>query len=204
MNASVLLLGAGGHAKVVLDALTSAGYQVAGWCGPGEPAAWRGLAAMGDDDQPWSDQPHAHGLVLGMGDLEVRKRLADRFSGRGFTFPAIAHTAAYVADPRDLADASQVMAGAVVQPDVRLGRGSIVNTGARLDHDCRIGAFAHLGPGSVLCGDVRIGDGVLVGAGATVLPGITIGDGACVAGGAVVIADVAQGTTVLGNPARPK
>ena len=204
MSKPILLLGAGGHAKVVLDALVGAGYEVAGWCGPGAPVTWRGLAAMGDDDRAWADQPNAYELALGMGQLGVRKRLCARFSARGFALPAIVHTAAYVAHPLGLADGSQVMAGAVVQPDVRLGAGCIVNTGARVDHDVRIGAFCHLAPGSVLCGDVRVGDTVIVGAGATVLPGVALGDGACVAGGAVVVADVEPGATVMGIPARPK
>jgi sugar O-acyltransferase (sialic acid O-acetyltransferase NeuD family) len=204
MTTPVLLLGSGGHAKVVLDALIAAGHDVTGWCGPGPRVVWRGLNPMGDDDQPWADQPARYALALGMGDLALRRRLFDRLSARGFAFPAIAHPAAYLAEPSVLGDGSQVMAGAVVQPDVQVGTGSIVNTGARVDHDTRIGSFSHLGPGSVLCGDVDVGDTVLLGAGATVLPGVSIGAGACVAGGAVVTGDVARGTTVMGIPARTR
>jgi sugar O-acyltransferase (sialic acid O-acetyltransferase NeuD family) len=204
MSTPVLLLGSGGHAKVVLDSLRASGHTVAGWCGPGAPVAWRGLSSMGDDDAAWTEQPASYALALGMGDLALRRRLYDRLAARGFAFPAIQHPAAYLAEPSAMGDGSQIMAGTVVQPDVHLGTGSIVNTGARVDHDTRIGAFSHLGPASVLCGEVCVGDDVLVGAGATVLPGVSIGTGACVAGGAVVTGDVARGTTVMGIPARPR
>jgi len=198
----IVLLGTGGHAKVVLDALLALGRTVAGWAGPGSADPWRGLPCLGDDDGSWSRQPDRYGAAIGLGGIAARKRLQSRLEALGFVCPAIVHPRATLTADCVVEDGAQVMAGAVVQPDTALGRGAIVNTGAKVDHDGRLGAFCHVAPGATLCGGVTLGNAVLIGAGATVLPGITVGDGATVGAGATVIRDVPAGVTVTGMPAR--
>jgi UDP-perosamine 4-acetyltransferase len=202
MSRPVILLGNGGHAKVVLDALRSSGRDLAGWAGPGARETWLGLPCLGDDAAAWTQAPERYALAFGFGDNARRHRLFDRFARVGFAFPALCHAAAYRAPDTGCADGAQIMAGAVVQPGCRIGTVAIVNTGARVDHDCEVGAFAHIAPGATLCGGVKVGDGALVGAGATVVPGVRIGADAVVAAGAVVTADVPAGAMVRGVPAR--
>lgn len=198
----IVILGNGGHAKVVLDVLRLLDCVVAGWAGRDLEPVWRGLPRLGTDDDSWSEDPTKYAIAVGIGDRVARRQVQERFEERGFYCPAIYHPAAYIATDCVAATGVQVMAGAVIQPDCRLGRGVLVNTGARVDHDCQLGAYSHIAPGAVLCGGVVLGDGVLVGAGATILPGVTVGYGAIIAAGAIVLTDVDDEVTVAGVPAR--
>jgi UDP-perosamine 4-acetyltransferase len=200
----IVLLGTGGHAKVVLDALLAMGRTVAGWAGPGPAEPWRGLPALGPDDGAWTEQPARYVVAIGIGENRARERVQDRLEGLGFTCHPIIHPHASLARDCAVAPGVQVMAGAVVQPDTTLGRGTIINTGARVDHDCRIGDFCHIAPGATLCGGVALGRAVLIGAGATVVPSVTIGAGAVIGAGATVVSSVAPGLTVTGTPARDR
>ncbi|TSE37304.1 putative acetyltransferase EpsM [Tepidimonas fonticaldi] len=196
MSDPFVILGGGGHARVVLDVLRSLGRPVLGVLMPGRPAGadWHGLPVLGDD--AWLEQPQARaclfaiGVGLVPGRRSRRQAVFERLRGLGLRMPALVHPAAVVSQAAEVAGAVQVMAGAIVQPGVRLGAGVLLNTGARVDHDCAIGEGAHVAPGAILCGDVQVGARAFIGAGAVVLPGVTVGEGAEVAAGAVVRRDV--------------
>ncbi|MDZ5456535.1 acetyltransferase [Azohydromonas lata] len=189
----LVLLGAGGHAKVVLSLVRAAGLALHGVCDPALArqgvAQWRGLPVLGGDEALDALAPSAVALANGIGQLAqgtLRRDVYERLARRGFRFPALVHPQAWVDPSAVLADGVQVMAGAVVQADCRVGENTIVNTRASLDHDCLIGAHVHVAPGACLCGTVSVGDGAFVGAGATVLPNLTLGERAVVAAGATL------------------
>lgn len=191
----LVLLGAGGHAKVVLSLLRAIGREVVGVCDPGLAAAgiedWRGLPVLGGDEALERFSPTTHELANGIGQVAPgsntpRARLFDALCARGFRFPALVHPAATVDATVSLAEGAQVMAGAVLQPDSRIGTNTIVNTCASLDHDCDIGAHVHIAPGAVLCGTVRVGDHSYIGASATIVQGVRVGAGAFVKAGSML------------------
>lgn len=192
MSEPFVILGGGGHARVVLDTLRSLGQPVHGVLLPERPAAtdWHGVTVLGDD--AWLDQPQTRGyrFAIGVGMVPGRRSrrqaVFERLRALGLRMPALVHPAAVVSAAAELTAAVQIMAGAIVQPGVRLGAGVLLNTGARVDHDCTIGEGAHVAPGAILCGDVQIGAQAFIGAGAVVLPGVAVGGGAEVAAGAVV------------------
>lgn len=201
----IVVLGAGGHAAVVIDACRALGRAVAGLLAP-EPE--RGLEVLGapllGDDGLLRDSAFVerHDFHLGVAEVPLRVRLARVLEQSGAGAASLCHPAASVSPQAELDAGCFVAAGAVVGPRARLGRHVVVNTAASVDHDCVVGAGSHVGPGARLCGFVRCGEAVLVGAGACVVPSLTLGDGCRVGAGAAVIGDVAAGTTVVGVPAR--
>lgn len=203
-----LVIGAGGHAAVIISALRSAGVDIHGALDVtpdrrGEKIL--GIEILGDESLLANFSPKSFFLANGIGDVGARgpRRTAfETWSAAGYRFPEIVHASAIVDSTVDADDGCQVMAGAVIQPRTRIGRNSLVNTGASVDHDCTLGDNVHVAPGATLSGTVTIGSDVMIGAGATVIQNITIGDNAFVSAGATVINDVAPATRVGGIPAK--
>lgn len=191
--AEIYVLGAGGHAKVLIDALKLCGIQIAGVAEPG-------------DDEALLDKRTDSILLVngvgGVGDTVPRRRVYEKFKQRGFRFATVRHPAAIVADDVELGEGVQIMAGAVVQPGARIGDNTIVNTRAVVDHDCDIGNHCHIAPGATLSGMVTLGEGAHIGAGATVIQSVKIGAGAVIGAGAAVVRDVPAGVRAVGVPAK--
>lgn len=206
MNKPWVILGAGGHARVLAEALLRAGQPVMGCVAPevsGELPTH--VTHLGNDEVLDSYGAGDVVLVNGLGSVRQpvqRIRVFDQWHARGYRFASVVHPGAQIASDVLLGEGVQIMAGAVVQPGCRLGVNVIVNTGAVVDHDCTIGAHAHLAPGVVLSGGVHVGEGAHIGTGARVIQGVSIGTQAVVGAGAVVIADVPSHVTVVGVPAR--
>ena len=200
----VLVLGAGGHAKVVADILCCQGIPMMGFLDD-NPTTWGatqlGLPILGGIATYREHMPS--GLILGIGDIAARQAVVERLGpdAQHLWCNAI-HPHATVATSVRLGRGVAVMARVVVNPDAVLGDHSVVNTGATVDHDCVIGEYAHIGPGVHLAGGIRVGRAALIGIGASITPCLTIGDDAVVGAGAVVVGDVPAHVTVKGVPAR--
>jgi len=206
----LIIIGAGGHAKVLINALRDCGADIIGAldADPGlHGSEVLGVAVLGDDTAISGHAPGGVYLVNGIGSVsrpDARKAAFERFTGKGYEFAGVTHPSAVVARDVAVGPGSQIMAGCVVQPGAVIGADCIINTRAGIDHDSTIGDHVHIAPGATLCGNVRVGDCSHVGSGATVIQNAVIGAGCVVAAGATVVGNVAGGTTVFGNPARPK
>lgn len=207
MNKPVIIIGAGGHAKVLADCLRLQGIPVLGALdrsvSPGSGNA--DLPILGDDSAIGAYPCASVELVNGLGsvgDTSLRKNIFDRFKQQGYTFRSVIHPSAIIARDCVLEEGVQVMAGAVINTGAKIAANSIINTGAIIDHECDIGRHVHIAPGVTLSGGVRVADGVHIGTGATVIQGIHIGAGALVGAGAVVIKNVDTGAKVVGVPAK--
>jgi len=202
----VVVIGAGGHARVLVEALLRAGTRIVGAIDP-DGAAGRSLVItyLGGDDVLAEYPPSKVRLVNAVGstgDASRRRGVFERFKNAGYTFASVIHPAAVVATSCQLAEGVQVMAGAVVQPGTRIGANSLINTSASVDHDCVLGAHVHIAPGATLSGGVRVGDNAHIGTAACVIQQVVVGEGAVIGAGAVVLADVDRDTKVAGVPAR--
>ena len=209
MSRPVILLGGGGHARVVAETVQAMGLSLLGFTDPRDTAAvLPGVERLGGDEAVLARRPEEVFLANGLGSTrstDTRRRLFEDFAERGYAFARLTHPAAVVSPHATaLGRGVQILAGAVVGPGAALDDNVLVNTRAVVEHDARVGAHSHLAPGAVICGGCRIGTGVHVGAGAVVLQGLQVGDGAIIAAGAVVTADVEPLTLTAGVPARPK
>lgn len=206
-NTNIILIGGGGHAKVMLDAALCDGVEIHGFVDddPDAPITKvnRCPACVGsfDDVTKQGGLSSACSAILSVGDLELRRRLIELFGDVEFAMP-IVHPSAVVAKSAIVAIGAFVGPGAVVNADAKICGHAIVNSGAIVEHDARVGINAHVGPRAVLGGGVVVGDDTLIGIGATVLPWVKIGSRCIVGGGAVVVEDVEDGATVVGVPAR--
>jgi sugar O-acyltransferase (sialic acid O-acetyltransferase NeuD family) len=205
----VVLLGAGGHARVLLSGLLALKREVRGCIAPTPPppdfaVQW---SYLGDDTELEALPRGEVELVIAVGSTRashVRRDLFLRAKGMGFTVASVIHPQAVVASDVVLGEGAQVMAGAILQAGCVIGANVIVNSGAIIEHGCLVADHGHVATGAVLAGDVRVGEGCHVGAGAVVLQGLSIGAGATVGAGAIVTHDVAAEATVVGVPARQK
>ena len=204
----LIVLCAGGHARVVIDILHRSGQTPVGLVDTNANLHGTRLddvPVMGTDAVVLSRAPdsvvlvNALGNVARVGDsgLTQRRELFTRFKAKGYQFAQVISPDAIVSGRATLEEGCHVITGAIVHPGCIVGVNSIVNTGAQLDHDCCIGAHSHVAPGAVLCGNVTVGAICHIGAGAVIVQGVTIGDGAVVAAGAVVLVDVPAGATVV-------
>ncbi len=204
----IVIIGAGGHAKVLIEALESSGeFTVKGLLDARLQPGSRVLnyPVLGNDDLLWGAQKISPYLAIGLGMIKIdpaRKNIFERAREAGYQFPVIAHAGAVVSKSARLGEGVQVLAGAVVQACARIGENTVVNTSAVVEHDCHIGAHCHLAPGAILGGEVRVGDLTLVGLGARILPGIKIGSSAVLGAGSVVTREVRDHQVVAGIPAR--
>jgi UDP-perosamine 4-acetyltransferase len=202
---AVVVLGAGGHAKVVIEMARERGYFVRDLLDADQSLHGTdvlGIRVLGGD-----------GLLRGLHDRGIRQAVIGVGTGQrvalydllrklGFTVVSLVHSTAVLSPSARWGQGLTVMAGAVVNAQARLGDNVIVNTRAVVEHDCELGDHVHVACGAQLAGGVVIGDGGFVGAGAIVLPGVRSGTDAVIGAGAVVVHDVPSNVVVAGNPAR--
>jgi len=193
----MILFGASGHAKVILDILRL----------NQEP-----VTAIYDDRAPYKllnyqvsqiDWQHLRtddAYIISIGRNTTRKKLTKKLAG--VLFGKAIHPKAIIDQTVRIGEGSVVMGGAVINSSVKIGKHCIINTAASVDHDCVIDDFVHISPHATLSGNIQVGEGTHIGSGAVVIPGIKIGKWATIGAGAVIIRDVPDAVTVVGNPGR--
>ena len=191
----MILFGASGHAKVIIDILEGNGVQV----------------EKIYDDNPRTDNifgisvEHSGQIgenkaaIISVGNNTNRKKISEKYK---FQYQIAVHKTATISAHSKIGEGTVVMANVAVNPSVEIGKHCIINTGAVLEHDCKISDFAHISPNAALAGNVEVGEGTHVGIGASVIQGIKIGKWATIGAGAVVIKDVPDFAVVVGIPAR--
>jgi UDP-perosamine 4-acetyltransferase len=203
----IVVIGGGGHARVVIEILLCAGWAVVGYTDAGAAPldAFGSIRCLGDDHVlPELRTAGVGHAIVAVGDNVLRGRLAGKAALMGFSVANAIHPSSQISPSAQLGCGIAVMALSVINAATVIGDNTIVNTGATVDHDCQIGRDVHIAPGARLAGRVVVADRALIGVGAVVGRGrnLSIGEDAVVGAGAVVISDVPPRTTVVGNPAR--
>jgi sugar O-acyltransferase (sialic acid O-acetyltransferase NeuD family) len=199
-NAQIILYGAGGHAKTVLEMAQAIGaFRIAGILDDNPELAGKsvlGIPVLGGRELlPGLAQQGIHLAANGVGgiiNIDIRIRLFELLAGYGFAFPILRHPRATVEPSAVLADGVQVFANAYVGSEAVLHERCMVNTSAVVSHDCEIGMYTHIAPGALLAGHVHVGERALVGMGVTTTIGLKIGSGARIGNGAVLLANVPE------------
>lgn len=187
MTPQILLVGAGGHAKVVGDAIAELGWNIKAYVDPHD-AQWLNCMHYPSDDAGLADDM-ADSVVIGVGGmtprgLETRSTLGRRYlsNKKG---PAVIDPRATVSTTAIVGDLAQVLVGSIVNAAAQVGEASIINTRAVVEHDATIGAGTHVGPGAIVLGGVKVGEYCMIGSGAVVLPGASVPSRTLVPAGSV-------------------
>lgn len=191
------IYGAGGHGKVVWDAMQKSSLKCEGFIDDQVLNQWMDLPVL---TSSFLNDLNNIELHIAIGNCKTREEVFKKF--QNFKFISIYHPDAIISSRAKIEVGTFLAAGSIIGPDAKVGKHSIINHHAVIDHDCSVGDFCHIAPHVSLGGGVKVGQGVLIGAGAIVLPGIAIADYVTVGAGSIVTHDIASGITVVGNPAR--
>lgn len=212
---TVILMGGGGHASVVADAVLARGWSVIGIVDDADSSSaksrarqvkqsseFRRLGSVADLNAVLKSQPRDVIVHAAVGDTALRQRWLAIIDELGACADPIVHPSAVISPSAVIDKGVFVGPLAVINAAARIGRGAIVNSGAIIEHDCVLSEFCHVAPGAVLAGNVTVGEASLIGAGAAVKPGIRIGASVTIGLGAAVVSDVPDGVTAVGVPAQ--
>jgi UDP-perosamine 4-acetyltransferase len=197
------VVGAGGHARSVLDiALQNADYEIVGCIDP-VPGEVLGIPVIGgDSDLETLPARGVHCLFIALGDNRRRHILFDRALSLGFELVNIVSRQAVISPRVKLGAGICVMAGAILNVNTVVNDNCIINTACSIDHDCVIGKSSHVAPGVALSGTVHVGEGVHIGTGAAIIDRMSIGNWTYVGAGAVVVHDLPASVMAYGVPAK--
>lgn len=208
-RSEIIIIGAGGHAAVVADALIASGKRVLGFVDVDVTRHGQqlcGLTILGGDGVLARFDPKYIGLANGIGGAKgeaKRHQVHKKFETLGWRFLSVQHPSAVVSPYAHLAQGVQLMANCVVHPGAKISGGCIVNTAAVVEHDVELGEFVHVAGNATVCGGVTVGAHSHIGASAVVLQGVHLGESTVVGAGAVVTRSSEGQQTLVGVPARP-
>jgi sugar O-acyltransferase (sialic acid O-acetyltransferase NeuD family) len=209
MKTNLIILGAGGHATVLLDTLLKMpDVNIIGILDANPTLTGKKILdvpILGQDEKIFSYAPDSVQLVNGIGSVDIpvaRKTVYQLFKSRGYSFYTVVHPTASIGQECELGEGVQIMAGCIVQPRTVIGANAIINTRVSLDHDCVIGAHTHIAPGAILSGNVHVAEDSHIGPGAVIIQGISVGKHSLVGAGAVVIHQIESYSRVAGVPAK--
>ena len=202
MKKNLLIIGAGGHGRVVADIASRIGcYETIGFlddCPSVRPLPHPYLGIC-SDARLYAKE---YDVIVAIGNAAVRTRIMDSLCDIGVTFATLIAPEAVVSQDVVLGSGTVVMPGAIINTGARIGKGVIINTASSVDHDCLVGDFCHVSVGAHLCGEAILGDRVWIGAGATIINCIDICADCMIGAGAVVIRNITEAGTYIGVPAK--
>lgn len=194
----IYLIGASGHAKVVIEIIEQQGFFIGG-LQDANPAIKSLFDYHVFEELPAFFDPNNDEVFISIGNNAIRKQIASLLD---YKYVTAIHLHAIISKRITIGEGTAIMAGVTINSDVQIGKHVIVNTNASIDHDCILGDFVHVSPNSALAGNVIVGEGTHIGIGASIIQGVKIGSWCTIGAGAVIIRDVPDGATVVGNPGR--
>lgn len=203
----VIIIGAGDHAKVLLDILLEQNVNVIGLTDKSisKGTCIYGVPVIGDDSEILKYKTDEIELVNGIGsvgNITIRQKVFSSLKEKGYVFRRVIHDSSILSKKAKLGEGVQLLAGAIVNIEAEIDDNTIINTKTSIDHGCVIGKHCHIAPGCSFSGCVRIGDCTHIGTGTSIIQGINIGKNVLIGAGSVVINDVSDNEKAFGVPAR--
>jgi len=203
--ADIVIVGAGGHSKVVADAAVRAGFEIMGFVDDqANTAPLPGYWLMGTiaDLANMRALSSAARILVAIGDNRTRMRVVEELALPAGRYATVIDPSAVVSRYASIAEGTVVLQGAIVNAGTAVGRHAVLNTGCTVDHDCRIGDYAHVSPGAHLAGGVEVGEGAHLGIGTCAIPGCSVGGWSVIGAGAAIVKDIPMKCVAVGVPAR--
>lgn len=193
----MLLYGASGHSKVIIDCLNATRQKVEIIFDDDESKkTFSGIEVVNNYSSEILPEEE---IIIAIGENLIRKKISEKIKHR---YGKAIHPSSIICDNVEVGEGSVVFHNAVIQSSASIGRHAIINTSASIDHDCIIEDFAHVSPNATLSGNVKIGEGTHIGSAAVVIPNMKIGKWCKIGAGAVIIKDIPDYSVVVGNPGR--
>lgn len=200
---SILIIGNGGHAKVVKDVIEADGtYKVCGYLDDNIEKKYKEKDMIFDSLKNIQFYQENYYFVIAIGNNKIRNEIFDKINIPIEKFPTLIHPRAIISKLAEIGNGTVVMPGAIVNAEAVIGQHVIINSGSVVEHDCVIKDYSHISPGGILTGNVSVGERTQIGANATVIPNLNIGAHVMVGAGSTVISNVKDNVTVVGSPAK--
>jgi sugar O-acyltransferase (sialic acid O-acetyltransferase NeuD family) len=206
LSKPLLVLGAGGHASVLVDILRQQDQEIIGLVAPDievKNQVFSGIKHFTNDDDILNFDSQSINLINGIGSLpdnnNLRIKLFNKYKDLGYTFESTISSKAIVSDYSQIGEGVQILAGAIIQTGACIGLNTIINSGAIIEHDCIIGQNNHIAPGVSISGNVVTSKGVHIGTGASIIQSLSIGKNSIIAAGAIVTKDVDDNTVFFSS-----
>ncbi len=200
MKTKLMIVGAGGHGRVIADIAALCGYAQIDFLDDSPSAMVSAAGTVAE----YTHFTESHDFVIGIGNNAGRRRLTEALIADGATFATLIHPAATIGSNVHIGEGTVIMAGAVINAGAVLGAGVIINTCASVDHDCIVGDFVHISVDAHLAGTVTVGAGCMIGIGASVINNLSLCADCIIGAGAVVVKSIKTSGTYIGIPAKRK
>jgi len=201
-NKPIFLIGSGGHASVLEEIISLTDKKLIGILDPNRKPGEKCLnsVVLGGDELIDEYLPKDVSLINGVGTLpgnNKRFEISKKYREKGFSFSTVIHPSAILSAEVEIEEGVQIMAGATIQRNVKIGKDSIINSNSSIDHDCLVGESVHISPGVTLGANVSIGDFCHVCLGSSLIQNIKIGKGSVVAAGSIIFKDIPENTKYI-------
>lgn len=201
----LLIIGAGGHGKVVADIANKTGmYSEIAFLDDDETITVVGRYLCEGTVERLKTESKQTEVIVTIGNAAIRRKVSNLVEAEGFKMPVLVHPNAVLGEEVELGSGTVVMAGAVINSGAKLGKGVIVNTSSSVDHDCIVEDYVHVAVGAHVAGTVCIGENCWIGAGAVISNNVSIVSDVVVGAGGVVVKDIREAGTYVGVPAKRK
>ncbi|WP_027624877.1 acetyltransferase [Clostridium lundense] len=205
----IVLIGAGGHCKVIIDIIKSTNkYEIIGITDNEKKGYLLDIPIIGNDDvlsDIYSKGVKNAFICIGaLNDMKIREKIFNNLKSIGFKLPILKHKNSIVSLYAEIGEGNCIMAGAIINAGARIESNCIINTASIIEHDCKIGFNCHISPNASIGGNVTIGHNSHIGIGSIIIQNVNIGSNVTIGAGSVVINNIDNDKLVVGIPGKVK